>query len=254
MRGERQFLRLGEYLVSRACRRLPGEMRRERYREWAAELPAILGDPDIRLAPHRVARMLRYAADMIRGTAALSPGRARRVLARMSRWNRIIAIFLVLGIVADIWSAVRAPGNWVPYLFLALSLFAPLVMALSIRSPAAHPSPANSPVTGSAGRAVSAEQAISMARDTTGRFFRHKAWFPGYQVADVDEFIARIEATLSGGLRPEQAVTSADVQAVKFHTTRHGGYDEMVVDQALDHYADGLDRSMPPPPALDAGH
>ena len=33
MRWERQLLRIGEYLVGRACRRLPGKVRDERYRE-----------------------------------------------------------------------------------------------------------------------------------------------------------------------------------------------------------------------------
>ena len=75
MRGERQLLRLGEYLVGRACQRLPQEAREERYREWAAELPAILHDPQIRLAPRRAARMLGYAADTLRG-AAMTPVRA----------------------------------------------------------------------------------------------------------------------------------------------------------------------------------
>jgi len=50
MRGERALLRLGESLVRRACRHLPGPTRDDRYREWAAELPAILHDPEIRLA------------------------------------------------------------------------------------------------------------------------------------------------------------------------------------------------------------
>jgi hypothetical protein len=50
MRGERALLRLGESLVRRACRRLPRTVREDRYREWAAELPAILHDPEIRLA------------------------------------------------------------------------------------------------------------------------------------------------------------------------------------------------------------
>ncbi len=78
MRAERALLRMGEYLVGLACRRLPHEIRDERYREWAAELPAILQDPGIRLAPHRAVRMLLYAADTLRGTA-LTPGRARRL-------------------------------------------------------------------------------------------------------------------------------------------------------------------------------
>ena len=50
MRGERQLLRIGEYVVGRACRRLPRDIREERYREWAAELPAILHDPQVRPA------------------------------------------------------------------------------------------------------------------------------------------------------------------------------------------------------------
>jgi hypothetical protein len=57
MRGERQLLRPGEYLVRRACQRLPQDIREERYREWTAELPVILRDPQIRLAPLRAVRM-----------------------------------------------------------------------------------------------------------------------------------------------------------------------------------------------------
>ncbi len=63
--------RIAEYLLRRACRRLPGDVRDERYREWAAELPAILHDPGIRLAPLRSARALLYAAGTIRGTGRL---------------------------------------------------------------------------------------------------------------------------------------------------------------------------------------
>jgi hypothetical protein len=51
MRGERLLLRTGEYLVGRACQRLPPDIREERYREWSAELPAILHDPQVRPAP-----------------------------------------------------------------------------------------------------------------------------------------------------------------------------------------------------------
>jgi hypothetical protein len=94
--------------------------------------------------------------------------------------------------------------------------------------------------------AASAEQAISMARDTVGRFYRVR-WRPAYKTAEVDEFIARIEAALTSGTRPGRAVTAADVDAVKFGTTRNGGYDEQLVDKALDHYAAGLARLVPPP-------
>jgi hypothetical protein len=54
--------RLAEFLIRRASRRLPADVGAERYQEWAAELPAILSDPDIRFAPRRTARALRYAA------------------------------------------------------------------------------------------------------------------------------------------------------------------------------------------------
>jgi hypothetical protein len=77
MRWERLLLRTGEYLVGRSCRYLPGPIRVERYREWTAELPAILNDPDTKPAVRRTVRMLCYAADIIRGTA-LASLRARR--------------------------------------------------------------------------------------------------------------------------------------------------------------------------------
>lgn len=83
MRAERQLLRVGECLVGRACRRLPPDIREERYREWTAELPAILHDSQIRLAPRRAIRMLAYAGDTVRG-ATLAPVRARRRTPRMA--------------------------------------------------------------------------------------------------------------------------------------------------------------------------
>jgi len=67
----------------------------------------------------------------------------------------------------------------------------------------------------------------------------------GYRAAEVDEFIARIEATLSGNAGPGPAITAADVQAVTFNVTRHGGYDERVMDEVLDRYAAELDKLTP---------
>jgi len=120
MRWERQLLRVGEYLIGRACRRLPSEIRDERYREWAAEMPAILRDPDIRLTSHRALRMLRYAADTIRGTA-LTPGKARR----RQRVRMTAVILIIINLVGEafaLWGAVQAPGDWVNYLKAAWSL------------------------------------------------------------------------------------------------------------------------------------
>jgi hypothetical protein len=54
--------RLAESLIRLSCRRFPKDIRDERYREWTAELPAILDDPDIRFRVHRDVRALRFAA------------------------------------------------------------------------------------------------------------------------------------------------------------------------------------------------
>jgi hypothetical protein len=121
MRGERQLLRLGEYLVGRACRRLPRDIRHERYQEWAAELPAILHDPQIRLAPRRAIRMLAYAADTWRGAA--------KTLARPRRWTSRAAAGLTLFIITflglaawNIWAIVQAPERGLNYLQLTWSV------------------------------------------------------------------------------------------------------------------------------------
>jgi hypothetical protein len=64
-------LRLGEFLVRRAVRRLPPEIRDEWFWRFAGELPAILDDPAARSAFRRHARMLLCAADSIRGVWGL---------------------------------------------------------------------------------------------------------------------------------------------------------------------------------------
>ncbi len=121
MRAERQVLRLGEYLVGRACQRLPKGIREERYREWAAELPAILHDPQIRLAPRRAVRMLGYAADTFRG-ATLTHVRARRLPPAMTA---ALSVLLLAGLAVVSWNIgniVRAPEHPLNYLRLAWSL------------------------------------------------------------------------------------------------------------------------------------
>lgn len=122
MRGERQLLRVGEYLVGRACQQLPPDTREERYREWAAELPAILHDAQVRPAPRRAVRMLGYAADTLRGTI-MTPGMARghipRLFAAVDRYFPVIGLVVVA---VDVWGVVQAPGNGLDYLQLAWSL------------------------------------------------------------------------------------------------------------------------------------
>jgi hypothetical protein len=119
---ERALLRVGEYLVDRACRGLPRKTRKDRYREWTAELPAILHDPEVRFAPRRAVRMLAYAADTLRGAARI-PGRPRR--RPPAPMALVLGLLFVSGLavtVWDSWDTARAPGHWVNYLTLAWSL------------------------------------------------------------------------------------------------------------------------------------
>lgn len=135
MRAERALLRLGEYLVGRACQRLPQDIREGRHREWAAELPAILHDPQVRLAPRRAVRMLGYAADTYRGTALMHV-RARRQTPAMAAALSILLIAGLLIVTWNIWNIARAPGTPLNYLRLAWSLLLvayPVSMLLALR-------------------------------------------------------------------------------------------------------------------------
>ena len=121
MRAERRLLRIGEYLVRRASRRLPRGVRQDRYEEWTAELPAILHDPQTRPALLRAARMLFYAADTLRGTATASAAPGRRT----SRMTVRLRLLLAAGLVSVAWSswnAARSPGNSLSYLELSWAL------------------------------------------------------------------------------------------------------------------------------------
>jgi hypothetical protein len=121
MRGERRLLRLGEYLVGRACQALPPAAREERYREWTAELPAILHDPQIRPAPRRAVRMLGYAADTFRGTV-LAPVRARRLPPGITAVLYLWVLAELANVTWNLWITARAPGHGLNYLLLAWSV------------------------------------------------------------------------------------------------------------------------------------
>ncbi|HZU56663.1 MAG TPA: hypothetical protein VFA06_12395 [Actinocrinis sp.] len=55
-------LRAAEQVVRRGCRHLPESTREEREREWIAELPIIVSDPDLRFAWVRRVKLLLFAA------------------------------------------------------------------------------------------------------------------------------------------------------------------------------------------------
>ena len=135
MRGER-LLRAGEYLVGQACKRLPQDIREERYREWAAELPAILHDPQARLAPWRAVRMLAYAADTLRGTI-MTPATIRRPTPRMAALHYLILAAGLVNLGWNTWTIVRAPDHGLNYAHLAWSvLLVAWPVSTLVRAPA----------------------------------------------------------------------------------------------------------------------
>jgi hypothetical protein len=135
--------RLADHLIRRACRRLPGEAGDERYREWAAELPAILSDPDIGpgigAGMRRSARALGYAAGVSRCARRLGraggqprPGASlpahpgfpvRRVIVGVLIDVAVVAVFIALG------TAFQPPGRWLLVPLLPAAGFAAFCLA-----------------------------------------------------------------------------------------------------------------------------
>jgi hypothetical protein len=264
MRGEGRLLRIGEYLIARACRHLSAEARDERYREWVAELPAILRDPGVRPAARRAARMLGYASGTIRGTA-LTPGSARRVMAHLAG---AAAPCLITALVFYFLGWAKTPPYWIyagiGCLLGSLTMSGCRLAYRRMRGKGLGDDLTDIVEARARTRAqaraacivqarASAGSVNSTAGSIAGRFPRRRLG-AGYRAAEVDEFIAAIEATLSGNARAGQAITAADVQAVTFNVTRHGGYDERVMDAVLDHYAHELDKLRPFPPATALGN
>jgi hypothetical protein len=116
MKGERGLIRLGECFIGLACRRLPAKTRDERYREWTAELPAILDDPDVRFTWHRATRMVRYSAGIAWQFSRPSRQQTRRLMGEA--WF----LFSLGLLVFDIWTMLRNPRSWELYLSTALGI------------------------------------------------------------------------------------------------------------------------------------
>jgi len=115
--GERWALSAGEYLVARACRRLPAEIREERYQEWAAELPVILHDRDAGPALRRVVRMLTFAADTLRGTTLAAGAYRHQGVHRRGDFENNHALALsLLAVFAPL--ALLALEGWMVYLLI----------------------------------------------------------------------------------------------------------------------------------------
>lgn len=132
--------RIAEWLIHVSCRRLPADLRAERCREWAAELPAILDDQSIRPSFRRTLRALTFCVGISRTTRQLSrPGRAGSRRTRNSQWRTgamwarppDVAVRTALGLV--IWLVIVAgvitvgrtrpdPHGWLVTLGLALAI------------------------------------------------------------------------------------------------------------------------------------
>jgi hypothetical protein len=112
---ERWALNAGERLVARACRRLPAEIREERYREWVAELPVILHDRDAGPGPLRVVRMLAFAADMLRGTTLAAGAYRYQGTHRRGDFENNHALAMSLLVVLVMLPAQLAFQGWIVY-------------------------------------------------------------------------------------------------------------------------------------------
>ncbi|KJE25416.1 hypothetical protein FF36_00029 [Frankia torreyi] len=132
------ILGLAERMIRLACRRLPEDARDERYREWTAELPAILHDPDIRSASRRALRVLLFAADQHRG---IPSGRVFIILVAASQSRAVLAILAgdailgLIGLTVLLW--VFHPGLSFGLGVLCGSVGAPIFMlgfVLGLRS------------------------------------------------------------------------------------------------------------------------
>jgi hypothetical protein len=118
VRGERWALSAGEYLVARACRRLPAEIREERYQEWLAELPAILHDRDAGPALVRVVHMLSFAADTLRGTTLAAGAYRHHGAHRRDDFENNHALALSLLMVFVLLPGLLAFEGWIVYLLI----------------------------------------------------------------------------------------------------------------------------------------
>jgi hypothetical protein len=134
--------RIAEHVLRRACSRLPGDIRDDRYREWAAELPAVIDDQSIRAGCLRSARALRYALGIARSTRRLpAPDPAPGDTRQPAIFPRPDGIFLAIASVVS-WitlivlggafpAAITSPGPWQP-LLTTVSLIPGILLAVAI--------------------------------------------------------------------------------------------------------------------------
>jgi hypothetical protein len=103
MTGRGSVLRLAQVLINEACQRLPADARQDREREWAAELAAIIDDPDIRRRWRRHLRALRFAVAQRRTVRRLTwpagAARVRVIVARTALASAGAAVILAVAMI-----------------------------------------------------------------------------------------------------------------------------------------------------------
>ena len=103
MTGRGSVLRLAQVLINEACQRLPADARQDREREWAAELAAIIDDPDIRRRWRRHLRALRFAVAQRRTVRRLTwpagAARVRVIVARTALASAGAAVVLAVAMI-----------------------------------------------------------------------------------------------------------------------------------------------------------
>jgi hypothetical protein len=165
--GAARVERIAAWLIRTACRRLPADVRGERYREWSAELPAILGDDSIRPPVVRALRALAFCVGISRTTRLLS--RAARAGSRQTasaQWRssefrtRPIDIVRRLVVGLAVWLA-----------FVAGSLTVTIVLTTG---PRADPWPLAS--VAALGLGFAAFCLVDIARAADVRYLRKGAW------------------------------------------------------------------------------
>lgn len=83
-----------------------------------------------------------------------------------------------------------------------------------------------------------------MTARPSSRFKKTFALQPGYSITDVEDLIARIEATLGRGWHAQGPVTAAEIRRAQLRTVRlRTGYHPDEVDAALDRYEAELRRA-----------
>jgi hypothetical protein len=98
-------LRQAKRLIRSACLKLPIDIAPGYYREWTAELPAILEDHEVRSPSIRMLRALTFALDQHRSVRKLAPQGSRRRSSR-SLLIGLTAIAFVLGTVGGVGAGV----------------------------------------------------------------------------------------------------------------------------------------------------